>query len=60
MPSTIVWLAVAIALGSLVGLMLGHWSTVTAWLHRCLEDPVACPPDAGRTTPLDERLGRSS
>jgi len=60
MPSTVGWLALAIAVGSLVGLVLGHWAAVAAWLHRCLEDPVGRPNDAGRTTPLDERLGRSS
>jgi len=60
MPSTIGWLAVAIAAGSLVGLMVGHWSAVAGWLHRCLEDPVARPTDADPATPLDERLGRMS
>ncbi len=60
MPSTIGWLAVAIAVGSLVGLVLGHWTVVAARLHRCLEDPVGRPRDAARAPPLDERLGRSS
>ncbi len=60
MPSTIGWLAVAIAVGSLVGVVLGHWTVVAAWLHRCLEDPVGRPRDGARATPVHERLGRSS
>ena len=60
MPSTIGWLAVAIATGSLVGLGLGHWSTVAGWLHRCLEDPVGQPRDADRERSLDRRAGRTS
>lgn len=67
MPSTIGWLAVAITAGSLLGLMIGHWSTVTAWLHHFIEDPVGQAPDATRpgesgdpVTPLDKRLGRMS
>ena len=59
MPSTIGWLAVAVAAGALVGLMIGHWSMVAAWLHRCMEDPVPAPaPEVG--TEVDERLGRTS
>ena len=67
MPSTIGWLAVAIAAGSLLGLMIGHWSMVTAWLRRCIEDPVGQPHEAARppqavdsVTPLKKRLGRMS
>ena len=52
MPSTIGWLAVAIAAGALGGLMIGHWATVAAWLHRIVEDPV--PPAEG-----DDRLRRA-
>ena len=48
MPSTIVWLAVAVAAGSLVGLMIGHWAVVAGWVRRCLEDPVARPTDGDR------------
>ena len=67
MPSTIGWLAVAITAGSLLGLTIGHWSIVAAWLHRCLEDPVGQPHDAAQrahpsdpVTPLHKRLGRMS
>lgn len=67
MPSTIGWLAVAITAGGLVGLMIGHWSMVTAWLHHCIEDPVGQPPEAAchaqagdPVAPLDKRLGRMS
>lgn len=63
MPSTIGWLAVAIAAGSLLGLLIGHWSMVTAWLHRCIEDPVGQPRKAAHrskpvdaVTPLEKRL----
>ena len=59
MPSTIGWLAVAVATGALVGLLVGHWSTVGAWLHRAVEDPVV-PPTDEREPPVDERLGRTS
>ena len=67
MPSTIGWLAVAVTAGSLLGLTIGHWSIVAAWLHRWLEDPVGQQPDAAHrahpsdpVTPLDKRLGRMS
>lgn len=59
MPLTIGWLAVAIAAGSLMGLMIGHWSLVAQWLHRCLEDPVGRPPDVDRPTSVDKRLRMS-
>ena len=59
MPSTIGWLAVAIAAGAMVGLAVGHWATVTAWLHRCVEDPVV-PSGTERDLPLDDRVGRTS
>ena len=58
MPSTIGWLAVAVAAGAMVGLAIGHWATVTGWLHRLVEDPV--PPTDDRDRPIDERLGRMS
>ena len=58
-PSTIGWLAVAVAAGALVGLMIGHWSSVAAWLHRCVEDPVVPPPTEHDST-VDDRLGRTS
>lgn len=60
MPSTIGWLAVAIATGSLAGRMIGHWPVVSGWLRRCLEDPAVGAGDAGRATPSDERLRRRS
>lgn len=60
MPSTIGWLAVAVATGSLVGLTIGHWSVVAAWLHRCVEDPVGRARGGEPAAPLDERLGRTS
>lgn len=54
MPSTIGWLTVAVAAGSLLGLMIGHWSMVTAWLHRCIEDPVGQTCEAvGRPQAVD-------
>lgn len=59
MPSTIGWLAVAIAAGTIAGLMIGHWSMVAGWLHRCLEDPVGRPRTDG-IAPLDERVERTS
>lgn len=59
MPSTIGWLAVAVAAGALVGLLFGHWAAVTAWLHRIVEDPV--PPSSNEPdTTVDDRLGRTS
>jgi hypothetical protein len=57
-PSTIGWLAIAVAVGALVGLAIGHWPAVTGWLHRLVEDPV--PPVDERDAPVDERLGRTS
>lgn len=59
MPSTIGWLAVAVAAGSLAGLFVGHWSTVAGWLHRCVEDPVGRR-HADGTTALGERTRRTS
>lgn len=59
MPSTIGWLAVAIAVGALAGLAIGHWSMVTAWLHHCLEDPVEPPPAPVRDKPAVKRFGRT-
>ena len=59
MPSAIGWLAVAVAAGALVGLMMGLWATVAAWLHRLVEDPVP-PVTDDRDVPVDERLGRTS
>ncbi|MGH9282715.1 MAG: hypothetical protein ACRD0S_07230 [Acidimicrobiales bacterium] len=44
MPSTIVWLVVAVAAGVLVGRALGHWSAVTGRLGRWLRDPTMPPP----------------
>ena len=41
MPSTIGWLAVAVVAGALTGRLLGHWSMVTGWVHRCLQDPIS-------------------
>ena len=58
MPSTIGWLAVAVAAGAFAGLAIAHWPAVTAWLHRLVEDPV--PPGDERDGPVDERLGRTS
>ena len=59
MPSTIGWLAVAVATGALLGLMVGHWAAVSTWLHRLVEDPA--PPVADdRDVPVDDRLGRTS
>ena len=55
MPSTIGWLAVAVAAGALVGLAIGHWPAVTGWLHRLVEDPV--PPADERDVPADEASG---
>lgn len=49
MPSTIGWLALAVAVGSLTGLTIGHWPVVARWLHRCLEDPVGHPHEGGGT-----------
>ena len=57
MPSTIGWLAVAVAAGALLGLAIGHWPAVTGWLHRLVEDPV--PPADEREGPADDRLGRT-
>lgn len=54
MPSTIGWLAVAVAAGALVGLAIGHWPAVAACLHRLVEDPV--PPSEERDFPVDERI----
>lgn len=56
--TTIGWLAVAIATGSIVGLVIGHWSTVATWLHRCMEDPVGRPWDADRSTPVEAQAWR--
>jgi hypothetical protein len=44
MPSTIVWLAVAVVAGALVGRALEHWSVVAGRVGRWLRDPVAAPP----------------
>ena len=57
MPSTIAWLAVAVAAGALLGLAIGHWPAVTGWLHRLVEDPA--PPADEREVPVDDRLGRT-
>lgn len=46
MPSTIAWLAVAVATGALAGLALGHWTSVSAWWGRVLQDPTV-PPSRG-------------
>lgn len=59
MPSTIGWLAVAVAAGALTGLTVGHWADVAAWMHRLVEDPAPPAPDE-RDVPVDERLGRTS
>lgn len=54
MPSTIGWLATAIAGGTLAGLLIGQWSQVARWLHHCLEDPVGRPADRGLGQVSDE------
>lgn len=59
MPSTIVWLAVAVAAGALLGFAIGHWPAVAAWVHRIVEDPAPPAPDEG-DVPVDDRLGRTS
>lgn len=59
MPSTIGWLAVAVALGALVGLAIGHWSAVSGWVARHLEDPVAAPPAPRRRRGDDDHVGRT-
>ncbi|MGH9153596.1 MAG: hypothetical protein ACRD03_14600 [Acidimicrobiales bacterium] len=58
MPSTIGWLAVAVAAGALVGLAIGHWPAVAAWVHRIVEDPA--PPADEADVPVDDRLNRTS
>lgn len=58
MSSTIGWLAMAIAAGSLAGVTIGHWPVVAGWLHRCLEDPVGRPGVADGEAPPAGRLRR--
>lgn len=50
MPSTIVWLAVAVVAGALVGRALGHWTALSGRIGRWLQDPIAAPPPS--TDPL--------
>lgn len=57
MPSTIGWLALAIALGSLTGLVIGHWHAIAGWLGRCMEDPVGRP-DEGDGLGIGDRPSR--
>ena len=59
MPSTIVWLAVAVGSGALVGRALGHWSVVSGFLDRCLRDPVAKPPPGSQAQTAGGRGGRA-
>ncbi|HET9442548.1 MAG TPA: hypothetical protein VFO65_04450 [Acidimicrobiales bacterium] len=58
MPSTIGWLAVAVATGALAGVTIGHWGTVAAWLHRIVEDPAV--PATVDVDPVDKGRGRTS
>lgn len=60
MPSTIGWFAVAIGIGALVGLAVGHLSTVAAWIGRYLRDPTLSPKPADDPTVLVRKRARRS
>lgn len=61
MPSTIGWYAVAIASGALAGLAIGHWTMVSGWFGRFLQDPTM-PPSAAdqRDVPATKPVGKTS
>lgn len=58
MPSTIGWFALAIGIGALVGLAVGHLSAVAAWIGRCLRDPTLPPRPADDPTALVRKRSR--